>query len=430
MAFPKYDSYKDSGVDWLGEIPSHWSIRRNKYLFSERDERRGSDEIKHYALSKYLGLVPHSDATDKEARADSLDNYKKFQLDDLVMNKMQAWNGIFGYATSEGVVSPDYTVFQKIDDINVKFYEFLYKTSLYIGQFLVESRGMGDAFKRLHTPRFGAIHAIYPQKDEQDRIVNFLTHKTAEIDEAIAKKQRLIELLQDQKAILINQAVTKGLNPKVLMRDSGVEWIGEIPEHWEIKRAKHLFQAIVDTEHKTAPSFDTEEYLIVRTSNVRDGKLRLENALYTNEKIYQQWTRRAIPEAGDILFTREAPAGEACILPPNTKALIGQRMVLMKVNSEALDARFAVFSIYGGAGKQYINNLSIGSTVPHFNMSDIKNIPIIAPDLIEQRQISQHLETIVSEVDSGIDKELQGISVLEEFKLCLISNVVTGKIKI
>lgn len=144
---------------------------------------------------------------------------------------------------------------------------------------------------------------------------------------------------------------------------------------------------MVDTEHKTAPFYDDGAYLVLRTTNVRSGQLILEGAKYTDADGYREWTKRAVPVPGDIIFTREAPAGEACLVPDGIPLCLGQRTVLMRTDPDLLDSRFALRALYGGLAAEFIETLAQGSTVTHFNMSDIRNIPLLLPPLEEQREI-------------------------------------------
>ena len=150
-----------------------------------------------------------------------------------------------------------------------------------------------------------------PPLPEQHAIAAFLDRETAKIDALAAKKERLVELLEEKRTALISHAVTKGLDPDAPMKDSGIEWLGEVPVHWAKMKIKHFLYQIIDTEHKTAPYDPDGNYLVVRTSNVRNGVLLLADAKYINHEGFKEWTRRGVPKPGDILFTREAPAGRS-----------------------------------------------------------------------------------------------------------------------
>ena len=343
---------------------------------------------------------------------------------------MQAWNGVFGYACKQGIVSPDYTVFTKKSDINVRFYEYLFKTDAYISQFLIRSRGMGDAFKRLNTPEFGAIFAIHPPKKEQDAITNFLDQKTAEIDKAIAKKQRLIELLKEQKAILINQAVTKGLNPKAPMRDSGAHWIGDIPEHWNITRLKFATKFIVDCLHATPEYKEDGDYPAIRTADIIPGHVKFETAKKVSSETFFKWTERALPRKNDILYSREGERyGIAAPVPDNIDLCISQRMMHFR-SSHVFNPIYLMWQL----NCQHVYNQAsvdtTGATSPHVNISTIKNYLLVVPPIEEQIAINSCIDQSVFHLESAIVKTQKEIEMIQELKITLISEAVTGKIKL
>jgi len=243
----------------------------------------------------------------------------------------------------------------------------------------------------------------------------------------------MIKLLQERKQILIQTAVTKGLDPNVPMKDSGIDCIGEIPAHWEVQPVKHSLKGVVDCEHKTVPFVDETEHLVVRTTNVKDGLLAMEGAKFTSELGYQMWTRRGIPEPGDVLLTREAPAGEACVVPDGRKLCLGQRMVWLKIDRSKLIPEFLVALIYSSLVRTYIDFLSAGSTVLHFNMADmadINNIPVMAAPLEEQEEIVVHIEERKSTIEKATRSLQNEIGMLQELRATLIDSAVTGKIKV
>lgn len=237
-------------------------------------------------------------------------------------------------------------------------------------------------------------------------------------------------MLKESRQTVINQTVTRGLDPNVALKDSGIEWLGKIPEHWEIQPIKYSLDGIVDCEHRTAPFVDEKEYFVVRTSNVKEGKLTFREAKYTDEKGFKRWTRRGVPKPGDIFLTREAPAGEACVIPSDLKVCLGQRMVWLKVNKTKLNPDFAIFLIYSPLVRKYIDYLSAGSTVLHFNMEDIRNIPIMAIPLSEQKDIVNFLNVQVKSFEHLTFKFENTIQRLKELKATLINSAVTGKIKV
>jgi len=188
---------------------------------------------------------------------------------------------------------------------------------------------------------------------------------------------------------------------------------------------------MIDTEHKTAPFHDDGEFLVIRTNNVSRGRLVVgPGSKFTNSAGYREWTERGRPEPGDILFTREAPAGEACIVPEGVNGCIGQRTVLFKVDETSIHTRYCLWALYGGIARSFIDELSQGSTVPHLNMSDISDIPLWVPDIDEQRLIADQLDAAtrtIDEVSAAIERQVE-LSV--EHRQALITAAVTGDLKI
>ncbi|MDO1476063.1 restriction endonuclease subunit S [Comamonas thiooxydans] len=355
----RYESYKPSEATWLGNVPSHWDVQPLRAVTSLKSDKNRPD-LPVLSVYREYGVIL-KDSRDDNHNATSLDTstYKVVKPGDLVVNKMKAWQGSMGVSSHHGIVSPAYiTCTTKADRARPAYLHYLLRSSPLIGVYNSLSYGVRVGQWDMHYEDFKQIPIPLPPNDEQDRIVAFLDQKTAEIDAAIEKKERLASLLKEQQFKLINLAVTKGLDPNAAMTCGRSPWIESYPAHWQLMRIKHVLRAIVDTEHKTPPMYEEGPALMVRTSNVKNGELVFKNAKYTDELTYRRWTRRAIPVAGDILFTREAPAGEACVLPDGIKAAIGQRMVLFKVDPERLDPHFAVHSIYSGAAKAFIELLS------------------------------------------------------------------------
>lgn len=428
----RYESYKPSGIQWVEKIPSHWGAERAKWLFNrmERPIRPEDDVVTAFRDGQVT--LRTNRRTEGFTNAIQEHGYQGIRKGDLVIHAMDAFAGAIGVSDSDGKSTPVYAACIPRGEypVNNNYYAYLLRYMAHSGYIESLSKGIRERSTDFRFAEFRELPLPIPDKDEQDRIVVFLDQKTAEIDAAIVKKERLASLLKEQQFKLINLAVTKGMNPSAAMTCGGAAWIESYPAHWQLMRIKHVLRAIVDTEHKTPPMYEEGPALMVRTSNVKNGELVFKNAKYTDEQTYRKWTRRAIPVAGDILFTREAPAGEACVLPDGIKAAIGQRMVLFKVDPERLDPHFAVHSIYSGAAKSFIELLSVGSTVAHFNMSDIGNIPLLLPPLQEQQEIATRIKSIQRQFQPPINSAENGIEKLQELKHTLITSAVLGQIMI
>jgi type I restriction enzyme S subunit len=271
-------------------------------------------------------------------------------------------------------------------------------------------------------------HLLAPTFEEAQHIANFLDHETAKIDTLIEKQQQLIQLLKEKRQAVISHAVTKGLNPDAPMRDSGVEWLGEVPEHWEVKRLKNTSN-IVDCRNKTPEYFEDGEYFVVRTTNIKQQKLSFDGALYTNEPNFRIWTQRGIPPAGSILFTREAPAGEVCLVPENLKFCMGQRMM----NFICFDPDYTNYLfdfLLSDCLERYIESVSHGSTVSHLRVEQVENIPVLVPPKNEAQQIHNNLKVIKTKYLKLTQEAEKAISFMQERRTALISAAVTGKIDV
>lgn len=440
---PPYPAYKDSGIEWLGEIPAHWEMQKLKHVsavtFSNVDKHSVEGE-QPVLLCNYVDVYYNDYITANlefmkaTASAEEIRKFGLKQADIIITKDSESWDDIavpsFVTEQLDGVVCGYHLALIR-PDVDKVDGEYLFRA--------FSARGVNDQFQvaatgitRYGLGKYWLDNSLFPIPPlaEQRAIAAFLDRETARLDALVAKKRRLIELLGEQRAALISHAVTQGLDPSAPRRDSGVEWLGEIPAHWEMVKIKYLLHQIIDTEHKTAPFYPDGEYLVVRTTNVRNGKLILDGAKYTDFKGFKEWTRRGEPKPGDIIFTREAPAGEACLVPNEVTLCIGQRTVLFRVNRDVLDGAYAVWSIYGGVASEFIQLLSQGSTVSHFNMGDIGNIPLFAPPPSEQRAIAAYLDRETARIDALVGKVQAAIERLEEYRAALISAAVTGKIDV
>lgn len=372
---------------------------------------------------RLIQIVESSDLDDEENAATG----NKFCSGDVLFGKLRPYLAKAFVAEVDGCCTSELLVLRPIK-YDSNYLKYLLLTPDFIN--LVNSSTYGAKMPRASWDFIGNISLPTLPLEAQKSIARFLDRKTAEIDTLIAKKQRLIQLLEEKRTALINQAVTKGLNPNAPMKDSGIPWIGEIPEHWEIIKIKHLLEEIVDTEHKTATFYPDGKYLVVRTSNVRQGQLILKDAKYTDLDGFTEWTKRGKPQPGDILFTREAPPGEACIVPHDLDLCLGQRMVLFRIKPELLNGDFGVYSLYAGLANEFIKSLSQGSTVSHFNMSDIGNIPILTPPIEEQQLVVNHLKEIILRISLLVEKTISATEKLQEYRRSLITAAVTGKLAI
>jgi type I restriction enzyme S subunit len=450
MKVPAYPHTKPSGVEWLGDVPAHWEVKRGRFVWLVNPPAtrlrmlKPRDEVSFVPMEA-VGVDGGLNLEQTRVIADMTGGYTEFQDGDVVVAKItpcfengkaalatRLLNGA-AYGTTELHVLRASSAIKK----SFLFYVAISDTFRKIG----ESEMYGAGGQKRVPPQFCEDFLVsLPPLPEQRAIAAFLDRETGRIDQLVRVKHTLIERLREKRAALISRTVTRGLPPEAAraaglpenpsLKPSGVAWLGDVPAQWQLVPIKQLLSAIVDTEHKTAPFYEDGEYLVARTPNIRDGKLIIENAKYTDESGYREWTARGKPKPGDILFTREAPAGEACLVPVEPPLCIGQRVVLFRTNLQQLDSRFAIYSIYGGAARTFIDIHSLGSTVTHFNMSEVAMIPMLTPALAEQIAIADYLDAETAKLDALAAKVEAAIERLGEYRTALITAAVTGKIDV
>jgi type I restriction enzyme S subunit len=429
--FPKYERYRASGVEWLGQIPEHWSVSKTRWLWREVEDPSDNGDEQLLSISQYTGVTP----TNAESRSESLVGYRRCKPNDLAMNIMLAWQGGLGVTDHEGIVSPAYSVFRLRGDNNAHYFSYLYRTKHYLDEFGRNSTGIVPSRWRLYPDKFGHIQTLLPPKPEQDRIVAFLDRKTAEIDALIAKKQRQIELLDEHKAILINRAVTRGLNPNAKLKPSGIEWIGEIPEHWEVLKLRRLLSNIEQGNSPNAvqENGDPNQWKVITLSAVSRGVFRNDAYKPISSTTAQKEANTLAP--GDLLLTRantRSLVGDACIVEsvlPNTT--FSDLVYRFQLNSRA-NSKYLLRYLLSNASRSQIERDARGSneTMCKVSHGHIKEWDVALPPMKEQLAIVSHLERLDQTREGTIGSLKSQIQSLKTLRSSLIAHAVTGRIKV
>ena len=431
MSYAKYESYKDSGVDWLGEIPEHWQLKRLKYVLAERNERSKTGEEPLFLVSQKYGLVVRADYHDKAEIAQSNIDNKIVYKNDLVFNKLKPHLGVFYKSEIDfkGLVSPDYAVYKVKNYIyDMKYLELLFRNPKYIEQFIIRATGIVEGLIRLYTTELFELPVMIPPREEQEKILNFLHGKTAQIDQAIALKQQQIEKLNEYKQIVIQNAVTKGLNPNAPMKNSGVEWIGNIPEHWDVKKNTHLFNKI--GSGTTPTSSDLSYYDSGDINWLQTGDLNNDYIVATSRKINQKAmskfsSLKLYDENSLVIAMYGATIGKVGLL--KIKSTTNQACCVLG-NSDKVFMKY-IFYVMQFAKNHLISN-SYGGGQPNINQDMIKNLRIPYPNLQEQEKIANYLDDLNEKIYKTSKGYQTQIDRLKEYKNILINQAVTGKIKI
>ena len=417
---------KDSGIEWIGEIPEGWEVSLLKYATRWKSEK-GCPDAPVLSLYRDFGVVP-KDSRDDNHNVTSLDtsNYKVVDIGDLVINKMKAWQGSMAVSDYRGIVSPAYHVCSITSNkVNKRYLHHLLRNPAYLPEYARLSTGMRIGQWDLGFDDFKNIPFLIPPLDEQEKIADYLDNGCASLDAILDKTRASIEEYKKLKQAVITQAVTKGVRGEREMKDSGVEWIGAIPKDWEIKRLKS-FCTIVDCKNRTPDVFSDGKYTVVRTTCIKDCSFSYEGSYQTDTTNFKAWTLKGQPHKGDIFFTREAPVGEACLVPNADNLCMGQRVMFFRPEDNS-DARYIMYSIYGPLVREYIASKNSGSTVGHLKLGQVACIPIFYCPPLEQKEIADYLDAKCAEIDGLIAKKEQLVKELESYKKSLIYEVVTGK---
>ena len=415
----KYESYKDSGVKWLGEIPRHWEVRKIKYTFKERSQK-GFPKLSLLSATQQYGVIKKDDYENRTVVATKgLDTLKLVCKNDFVIS-LRSFEGGIEMSHEEGIISPAYTILipKKIEP---SYFRHLGKSPVFINLLKMMVTGIREG-QNIDYNKLRTNLIPIPPKSEQTAIANYLDSITSKIDEAISQQQKMIDLLNERKQIIIQNAVTKGLDPNAKMKDSGVEWIGEIPEDWEVRPIK----ALLKLKKKLVGSKSNKYNLLslsidgikIRDLNNPMGKFPTSFDTYQevnkNDFVFCNFDNEETPRAVGLSKVHGMITGAYDVM-----ALYDLRVDIEYLYLVFLDIdNFKKFKpLYKGLRK----------TVPYDSFMSYK---IAIPPFEEQREISESLLVFLKNIDSSISQCNKMISLLKERKQIIINDVVTGKVKV
>jgi type I restriction enzyme, S subunit len=409
----RYDTYKDSGVEWLGEVPAHWVITRNKDIFEERGSLSVSGDETLLTVSHITGVTRRSEKNVNMFMAETMEGYKHCKEGDLIINTMWAWMGALGTANEAGICSPAYGVYKpkKYIPYNRKYFDYLYRTPNAITEMTRNSKGIVSSRLRLYPKDFFQIQTALPVEIEQAVIANYLDTKTAQIDRKIDLLSQKATRYGKLKQSLINKTVTRGLNKTVPIKDSGVEWIGEVPAHWQVKRVKELFEISRGRVIAQTELLDMGQFPVYSSQTKDDGCLGYINT-FDYDGTYITWTTDGV-NAGTV-FLRKGKF--------NCTNICGT----LKLNRKNCDIAYLLYSLQVSTK----HNKRIDTNGAKIMSNEMMFIKICVPPFAEQTAIANyldektaHIDRIVAIINTQIDK-------LKELRKALINDVVTGKIRV
>jgi type I restriction enzyme S subunit len=419
--------YKESGIEWIGKIPDTWEIKRLKEIFVERNNRDAKGKTL-LSVSQYYGIKPKAETDIADSHvAESYDDYKVVFSGDFVMNIMLAWNGSYAVSDYEGIVSPAYCVYQFRKNSCHKFFHYLLRIDGYQTAFKTMSRGIIDSRLRLYPEQFYTFNTIFPPLQEQQHIADYLDDKCVEIDSLIGLQEQMIEKLKAYKQSVITEAVTKGLDPNAKLVPSGIDWIGVIPEGWNItvlRRFANIILGKMLQPNARSENDSIEQYICakdVHFEGIDTSDLKKMYFNKTEKEIYQV-------QKGDLLVV-EGGAGAAgsCVLKTDLPNTYIQNSIMIVRPKQGIDIRYIHYFEFSLVKKGYVDYVCNKATIPHFTKDKLSSMPIPLPPLSEQQAIPSYLDEKCADIDRLITLKQRKIESLKDYKKSVIYEAVTGK---
>jgi len=434
MSFTRYPNCKDSGVEWLGVVPEHWQMTQGRRLFTqEREPARPTDD-QLSATQKY-GVVPQKLFMEMEDQKvtlalSGLDNFKHVEADDFVIS-LRSFQGGIERSKYPGCVSPAYTVLRSAEPTDASFWGYLLKSKGYIEALQTMTDGIRDG-KNISYQQFGQIRVPVLPLPEQTQIAAFLDRETAKIDALVAEQRRLMELLKEKRQAVISHAVTQGLNPHVPMKASGIEWLGDVPAHWEVKRIKKLCSVISKgtTPTTIGADFTSEGIRFLKAENITETGVSKQPEFYISVEAHAALSRSALQDGDVLVVIAGATTGKSAVLskellPANTN----QAVSFIRPKDNTVSAYISLW-----LGSRAVRNLislnSVQSAQPNLSMEDLGNIPFPVPPSNELDKIMAFLSGELAKFDTLTAEAQRAIALLQERRTALISAAVTGQIDV
>jgi len=417
----RYATYKDSGIEWLGEVPSNWIVTRNKDIFFERGSLSQSGDEMLLTVSHITGVTRRSEKNVNMFMAETMEGYKHCKTGDLIINTMWAWMGALGTAREDGICSPAYGVYAPRNGMpySHRYFDYLYRTPKAVSEMTRNSKGIVSSRLRLYPKDFFQISTALPDCFEQTAIATYLDKKTAQIDrevDLLSKKTIHYGLLRQS---LINELVTRGLDKSTPMKDSGVEWIGDVPEGWNIFRVKDLASSINggafkdDLVDSGLPIIKIQQLTLNNEAtdfcDPKSSKLKSGNLL----------------KAGDLVFSWSTLI--APFIYKGKDAALNQHIFKI-THSHRTHRGWLFYKLSQSVSRLLV--FAHGSTMQHILKSDFDNLEIETPPLAEQVAIATYLDEKTAQIDRIVSAVNSKIEKLKDLRKALISDAVTGKITV
>ena len=428
-----YSEYKDSGMEWIGEIPKGWSIEKLGRHVELHQGTQVSLEKQFFDSNlnrvRFLRISDFTMNPEPRFIESKCTNHQINHRNLVVIRYGENAGSVF--SGEEGVLANNlFSIRVRTHNLNQRYLLLFLQQEIVFR--LLRFGNENTAMPQISHSKIHNLFLPCPPLSEQTQIVSFLDTKTQQIDELIQNKERKIKLLQEKRTAVINQAVTKGLNPEVEMKDSGVEWIGEIPKGWDLVSIKHLVSTKLTDGHHETPNFVDDGIPFISVESVRGNIIDFDfKRGYITKESHEYYSKKCKPKRDDVLLVKSgSTTGKSTIVETDTEFNIWSPLCLIRSKKELVTPRFMFISLQSSYFFRFIETGWSYGTQPNIGMGVIKNIQIITPSLPEQTKIVSYLDTKTQQFDDLISKEQRKIELLKEYRQSLISDAVTGKIDV
>lgn len=446
MSFPRYPKYKDSGVEWLGQIPAQWDLTRIRHLGRLYGGLTGKSAAEFTAEGPLTrSYIPFTNILNNTViDPNQLDNVQVAETEeqnivedgDLLFLMSSEDHEFLGYSSVARRVPPG-TMLNSFCkglrptrcDACPEYVNYFCRSPT--GRALISQLGFGFTRINLRASALASVAVPLPSLLEQTAIAAFLDRETAKIDPLIAEQQRLIELLQEKRQVVISHAVTKGLNPNAPMKPSGVQWLGDVPDHWSSGRLSFFTELLVDGTHRSPESFPSGDWMYVTAKNIKESGLDLDDISYVSERDHREIYKRCPVRQMDVLYIKDgATAGVAVVNTMQCEFSLLSSVALIRPMATVLRPRFVAYLLNAGQFKNDALNQLVGGAMTRFTLEMIARFKIALPPPTEQDAVVSFLDREIAHIDELIEVAIRAITLLQERRSALISAAVTGQIDV
>lgn len=427
-----YPNYRASGLPWVPRLPEGWQVLRNGRLFGHRVET-GFPDLPILEVSLRTGVrVRDMENLKRKQVMSQKEKYKRAAKGDIAYNMMRMWQGAVGPAPVDGLVSPAYVVVKPYDEANSSYYSYLFRTAAYMQEVNKFSRGIVADRNRLYWESFKQMPSLVPPRPEQDQIVAYLRAQDAHIARFIQAKRDLIKLLTEQKLRIIDHAVTCGLDAAVALKTSGIEWLGEVPEHWEVAFIKHIADVRFSGVDKHSHDHETPVRLCNYTDVYKNDRITDDMDLMRATATAAEIARLTL-KAGDVILTKDSETpddiGVPAWVPEDLPGVVcAYHLGLLRPVPDRVLGEFLFRAIGSARTAQQFHVLATGVTRFALGKHDVKNAVIALPPIEEQKSICRWITDECRPLDDAIARTEDEIKLIREYRDRLIADVVTGQV--